>query len=225
MISAIDHWARAHVLKPEDPEIMIYLSLGYSIVGQNDAGKSLVDKCVRIDPINPLAEAIRSLNHFFGGRYEMALEPALEAYKLSPENPMNQLFKAIILVYNDRSDDAYDFICEFVEESSKNMFTQITIFLKYIIKRDKDKLTSLLTPEFVKQIKRDLQHSYHIATFYSYIEEKEESLKWLENAVNRGFINYPLLSEQDKLLNNIRSEERFKMLMKKVKHEWENFEV
>ena len=175
--------------------------------------------------MNPLSDAVRGWHHFFGGRFEIAIDYLFAAYELNPESPMHQFFKAIILVYNDRSDDAYDFICEFVEESSKNMFSQVTIFLKYSIKRDKDKLTSSLTPEFVKQIQRDLQHPYHIATFYSYIEEKEESLKWLENAVNRGFINYPLLSEQDKLLNNIRGEERFKKLMKRVKHEWENFEV
>jgi len=225
MISAIDHWARAHVLKPEDPETMIYLSLGYDLIGQNDAGKSLADKCARIDPINPLAEAIKSWNHFFGGRFEKALELALLAYKLSPESPMHQFFKAIILVYNDRADEAYDFMCEFVEESSKNIFSQVTIFLKYIILRDKGKLTSLLTSEFVKQIQNDLQHSYHIATFYSYAGEKEEALKWLENAINRGFINYPLLSEHDKLLNTIRDDEGFKLLMKRVKYEWENFEI
>ena len=225
LFRAIDHWNQAHQARPEDPEIMIYLSWGYAIAGQDAASKVLVDRCVRVDPLNPLSDAVRGWHHFFGGRFEIAIDYLFAAYELNPESPMHQFFKAIILVYNDRSDDAYDFICEFVEESSKNMFSQVTIFLKYSIKRDKDKLTSSLTPEFVKQIQRDLQHPYHIATFYSYIEEKEESLKWLENAVNRGFINYPLLSEQDKLLNNIRGEERFKKLMKRVKHEWENFEV
>jgi hypothetical protein len=51
------------------------------------------------------------------------------------------------------------------------------------------------------------------------------SLEFLENAVNRGLINYPLISEIDPLLENIRGEERFKKLMERVKYEWENFEV
>ena len=83
----------------------------------------------------------------------------------------------------------------------------------------------MMTPEFVEQVKRDLQHSYHLATFYSYLEEKETSLKWLEKAVNRGFINYPLMAETDPLLVNIRGEKRFKKLMERVKYEWENFKV
>ena len=155
----------------------------------------------------------------------MALDPLFAAYELTPESDMHQFFKALVLFYNDRSGEAYDFICEVVDESSLNIWPQVTVFMKYAIKRDQDKLTSLLTQEFVAQTQRDLQHSYHMATFYSYIDDKEASLKWLENAVNRGFINYPLLNEQDKLLINIRGEKRFRILMKKVKYEWEDFKV
>ena len=225
MIKAMDHWVKAHKSKPEDPEIMVYLSLGYDIVGQDEVARSLVEKCAKIDPINPLNDAIAGWNHFFGGRFDSALDSLLAAYNLSPENPMHQYFKALILVYNDRADEAYEFIFKNVEEQSENIWSQVTIFLKYIIKRDKDKLTLLMTPDFVKKIHCDLQYSYHVATFYAYLDEKEESIKWLENAINRGFINYPLLSEHDKLLNNIRGEERFKKLMERVKYEWENFEV
>ena len=225
MIKAIEHWARAHAGKPEDPEIMVYLSLGYDIVGQNDAGRSLVERCAIIDPINPLNDAIAGWNHFFGGRYDLALDSALAAYNLTPESLIHQFFKALTLVYNHRTDDAYEFICKFVEEPATDAWTQLMILLKYTIKRDKDKFSSLMTSDLAKTMKSDCENSYHLATFFSYLEEQEESFKWLENAVNRGFINYPLLSEHDKLLHNIRGEERFKILMKKVKYEWENFEV
>ena len=44
-------------------------------------------------------------------------------------------------------------------------------------------------------------------------------------SVDLGNINYPLFSELDPWLENIRGEERFKELMVRVKHQWENFEV
>jgi hypothetical protein len=50
-------------------------------------------------------------------------------------------------------------------------------------------------------------------------------LDWLENAVDRGFICYPFLNEYDPFLERIRGEERFRQLMKRVKREWEEFEV
>lgn len=82
-----------------------------------------------------------------------------------------------------------------------------------------------MTPDFVKGIKMDLQFSYHFATFYSYLGDKEKSMELLENAVDRGFINYPLIVEYDPFLENIRGEARFKKLMERVKYDWENFEV
>ena len=64
-----------------------------------------------------------------------------------------------------------------------------------------------------------------IADFYSVIGEYDDSLKWFERAIEWGIINYPLLSEIDPFLENIRGEPRFKKLMEKVKYQWENFEV
>ena len=72
---------------------------------------------------------------------------------------------------------------------------------------------------------KDFSYSLSIAECYSLINKKNEALNWLENTVDRGFINYPFLNEYDPFLENIRGEKRFKKLMERVKNEWENFEV
>jgi non-specific serine/threonine protein kinase len=66
--------------------------------------------------------------------------------------------------------------------------------------------------------------AHHLAGIFSLLGEKNEALDWLENAVNRGFINYPLLAEKDPWLANLRGEDRFQKLMERVKYEWEHFE-
>jgi len=63
-----------------------------------------------------------------------------------------------------------------------------------------------------------------VADYLSLAVAKEEALDWLENAVHRGFINYPFL-QCDPFLDNIRGEERFMKLMEWAKYEWEHFEV
>jgi TolB-like protein/Flp pilus assembly protein TadD len=223
--AAIEHWKRAHMSSPDDPEIMIYLALLYAIIGQTAEAYKLIDTIARIDPINPMCDAVTGWVHFFSGNYDLAVDPLFAAYKLSPESPIHQFFKALILFYNDRAEEAHQFIGEVVDESARNNWTWMTLFIKYAIKGDRDKVNDLLTPEFVLQTRIDLQNSFHIATFYSHMEQKEEALKWLENAVNRGFINYPLLNKQDILLENIRNEEGFKTLMQRVKKEWEDYKI
>jgi lipoprotein NlpI len=222
---AIGQLQRAHSIKPEDPEIMVWLSWGYVLVGRTNAAMSLTDRCIKIDPINPMNYAIKGLIHLFQGRFEFALKPILDMHTVVPESSMWQSWYSIVLLYNDHPKESYEFINECVKEPGQDCIAQMAIFLKYILKGDKNKLFQLLTPEFIKSAKGDCQYSWHMATFYSYLGDKGQSLEWLENAVDKGFINYPFLNEHDKLLNNIRSESRFKKLMERVKYEWENFEV
>jgi hypothetical protein len=90
---------------------------------------------------------------------------------------------------------------------------------------DTDGIPQLLSEDFLMTSKRDHQYSYHIATFYSFLNQIELAIEWLENAVDRGIFNYPLMNEIDPFLENIRGDHRFKKLMERVKYEWENFKV
>ncbi len=221
----IEHILRAHAAKPEDPEILIWLAVGYTLIGRIDAGKAMINKCIKIDPINPMIDSVIGWNHFYDGKFNLALDPLLAACKLTPESGVNQFWKSLVLFYNNRANESHEFICKCAEEPARDSWTQLTIFLKYVIKREKDKLHLLLTPDFVKTQLSDPQNSYLIAALYSYLGEKEKSLEWLEHAVKHGFMNYPFLNEYDPFLENIRSERRFKILMEGVKRQWERFEV
>lgn len=76
-----------------------------------------------------------------------------------------------------------------------------------------------------KRAKKDANYSYGMAQCYSFIKDKEKALDLLEISVSLGFIHYHHLNEYDRTMENIRGEVRFKNLMIKVKHEWENFLV
>jgi len=222
---AIGHFQRAHAIKPDDPDTMGWLSFGYDIVGKTDDAMDLTDRMIMIDPINPMNFGMKAFHHFFQGQFDIAQKGILDLRKIAPESSMWQLWNSIVLVYNERPDESYEFINMNVKEPGQDLIAQLVIFLKYVLKGEKNKLPSLLTSDLLKYCQADCQISWHMATFYSYLDDKDQSLDWLGNAVDRGFINYPFLSEHDILLNNIRGEKRFMKLMKKVKHEWENFEV
>jgi hypothetical protein len=82
-----------------------------------------------------------------------------------------------------------------------------------------------MTSDFQKTVRRDCGFAHYLSCFLALNNLKKEALDWLEIAVKDGLINYPLLAEKDPFLENIRGEPRFKKLMERVKHEWENFEV
>ncbi len=222
---AMDNIIRAHSGKPEDAEIMIWLALAYILIGRSDAADSMISRCAKIDPINPMIDSLIGRNHFYGGRFELAVEPLSSAYNMNPGSGMNQFWKSLILFYNERADEAYEFISKFVREPARDSWTHLSIFLKYVIRGEKDKLHRMMDTDFATIHLSDPQSSYLIAALYSHLGEGEESLRWLESSVERGFNNYPFINVLDPFLANIRSEERFKKLMKEVKLNWESYEV
>ncbi len=63
-----------------------------------------------------------------------------------------------------------------------------------------------------------------MAQVYALLRRPPDALDWLEHAVDAGFINYPFLT-RDRLLDSIRSTDRFDRLMERVKREWETFDT
>ena len=223
---AINHYKQAYNNEPYSLETIQWLAWGYHLVGKSDLAISMTEQCARLDPLSTLNISMyKGLNSFMKGRFDLALQPLSEIFNLSPEASMFQLWKALVLLYNDRIDETIEFINNAVKEPWQDSISGFLLFLKYTLKGDTEKIKSVMSDDLIKSLKMDCQFSWHVAAVYSFINDKNKSLDWLENSVNRGFINYSMLNEYDPLLENIRGEERFKKLIERVKYEWENLEV
>ena len=222
---AIKHYNKAYKSKPSS-ELIQWFSWCCFLVGKSDLAVSLVDQYLRLDPLNTVYHtASKGLIHFMTGHFDLALPLLSEACNFAPEASMWQLWKALALLYNGKITETVEFLSNAVKEPWEDSISGFLVFLKYALKGDAEKMKQVLTDELIKLLQADCQYSWHMASVYSYINDRNKSLEWLENAVNRGFINYQMLNEYDPLLENIRGEERYKRLMKRVKYEWENFEV
>jgi len=132
---------------------------------------------------------------------------------------------AHIMAINNKIDEAKEAIEDQILKFPDNSWTYLAEFLLIALKGQKKNVKSVVNDKLISTARFDETYSWFMAECYSLLNIKEEAISWLENAVNRGFINYPFISKYDPFLKNIRSEERFKKLMKHVKNEWENFEV
>ena len=83
----------------------------------------------------------------------------------------------------------------------------------------------MVTEELRIAMSWDNLYPIFMANCYALINETDDAIDWIEESVKWGFINFNFYNEYNPLLENIRGEKRFKELMQKVKHEWDNFEV
>jgi non-specific serine/threonine protein kinase len=211
-----------------DPDALLarlMLVLVYWEAGKTSAALPLIEKCLETDPFNLICYLHQVGVRFFDGQFDLALESSLRAFKMAPDVPFISFWHAVVLAYNQRFDEAFLLVDQAAQAAHQDIQTELGLFMKYALKGEKEKIKLLLTPEFVSTAERDLQASYNLATFYAKLGDNENALNWLINAVNRGFINYPMLIQRDPWLANIRGEPRFKKLMERVKYEWEHFEV
>jgi serine/threonine protein kinase/tetratricopeptide (TPR) repeat protein len=225
MQEAVGDLKRALSFDSNNADAMLQLARVYASCGQISAAARLVKKLLEIDPLNTITYSLPGYLDILEGNFEKAPESYQKMSQMDPHNPVSLWFYAWSLAFAGRTEEAYALIDQLAENAPGTVYTSLALFTKYALQGKKIEALEAVTPQLkiaakgVEYLSRDMAHGYAL------IDEKEEALDWLENAIDRGFIAYPFLNDHDPFLQNIRGEERFKKLMERIKYEWETFET
>jgi TolB-like protein/tRNA A-37 threonylcarbamoyl transferase component Bud32 len=222
---ALLHYKNALAVNPIELNVLRKLAYTYIVnIGKPAAALPLMERARQVDPLEPWKYLSQGMLHFYDGQYPAALDQCRRFYEADTASPLSQFFYAWMLVCNEDRDEAFSIIDASAKSTPDNVCTRFGLLLKYGVLKDRKKAFGEMTSDFQRTCKRDPEWSYYVALMLSLLDAKPEALDWLENAVNRGFINYPVL-ERTPLLDNLRGEERFKKLLERAKYEWEHFEA
>jgi serine/threonine protein kinase/Tfp pilus assembly protein PilF len=224
IIDAIRTFKKALESNPFEQRALTGLAICYSITGKASEAYATVDIMKAHDPLNPWWHSILSDCYQYDCQFYAALEQSRLYYQAERTSPMAIGNYSWALTSNGMRDEALAVINDAGPESTRNVQTVFYLLLKYALLKDKESAWRLMTTEFQKTCRRDAEWSYILAERLSLLGTKKEALDWLENAINRGFIDYPLF-QCDPFLDGIRGEEQFRKLMEHAKYEWEYFEV
>jgi non-specific serine/threonine protein kinase len=223
--AAAQHFKHALAVNPGEFEALHGLAVVYVYSGKISAAAPLSERLIEMDPLNPISHNFQGAMYFWDGRFDLALERLRKAYQMDPENKVVQSYYVLTLARLNRVEEASSIIEKSALTAPNNIFTKWMLMTKYGLMKDKGKTLREMTPALKKICQEEIGGSYFASFILSLLDEKKEALDWLENAVDRGFLNYPMMAERDPFLANIRGEPRFKKLMERVKYEWEQFEV
>jgi non-specific serine/threonine protein kinase len=212
-------------LDPNNPRPREYLVYITSVAGKIHVSSMLLPKLLDIDPLTPLFQCFPGWIEYMEGNFKGALKFMQKMYHMDPENPLYGILYANFLTRIQQFEEAYSIIDKVAKKAPETNLVYLGLFRKYALIGEEKEALKMATPKFQDAMRWDEQFSWEMAANFSLIGHKQKALDWLENAVTRGFINYPFLKDYDPLLQNIRGEERFIKLMERVKYEWENFKV
>jgi len=221
----IGHLKRSLASDPNNYETLLWLGAFSAHLGKYDACERFLSRMIRIDPFNPMNFMCPALVQIFQGQFDHAMSTLNNFRQALWQSVPVQYFCAMVLAYTNRFEEAFVAFDQMFKIEPDSNFSICGQMLKYSLQGSKSAALQLYTPKLKSWAKRDFGYSNTLAEIFSVLDQKEEALNWLENAVNRGMINYHFFNEIDPLFKNIRGEERFKKLMERVKKEWEEFEV
>ncbi len=222
----MQHLKRAVALDPNHTGALVFLVVAYaSHAGRPSSADDLAKRLVEIDPLTPLSVFVVGYYHWMAGRLEEALSAFESALALEPDMTWMNVNVAYLLVWMGRREEAVEKLDEIIQSECQDYWTEWAIFLRRASEGDTSGALGALSEDTTSYFWKDPDMPWIVASTYALAGAKDEALEWLEHAVDRGWINYPLFAEQDPLLENIRGEERFKELMVGVKARWESFEA
>jgi TolB-like protein/Flp pilus assembly protein TadD len=216
---------RALTINPTEPLALAGLAMTYTVTGKIPQAEAVVNRLMQVDPLEWLTHWCQGAVHVYAGRFDLALEPWRGMYEREPEHPGGLVSYAILLAYRGEIPLALAILEGAKGAESTNALHKLARILRHAIVGDKEGVDREITPELEKTARRDPWWCHWIAGPYALLGAVPDAIRWAEQGVSVGLINYPMLSEHDPFLHKLRGETRYEELLEKAKHQWESFEV
>jgi len=210
---------------PNDPDTLSWLCAICSFGGKGYAVSSMAQRLIEVDPLTPVWQMVPGLVALLSGEFGRAQAPFERALKSEPQNPMLRFVYAQILALDGRVGESIEKLEAMSGDAGDNFFAQLAKFYVRALRRDKVGALGCASDELKSAAIVDMNYAWIMAQAYALIDEVPTSLEWLNAAVERGFINFPLLHHLDPFLENVRGEPAFASLMLTTRQRWEAFEV
>ena len=215
----------ARRIEPNNPDTLALLSNCYLLSGQPAAARPLIEQLVAIDPLTPLTRCMPGYASLIEGDFGAAIEPYRQMFDMDRGNPMARLFYVWVLALNDRRQEMASLVDTIPLEVRETIPARLTAFFAHALAGDRTKAAGMLTPEIDAAANSNDLFPRFLAQGYALAGMPDRAIDWLKIAVDRGFINYPFLSQHDPFVKRLHRDERFIALLATVRVRWEAFEA
>jgi len=216
---------RAIAADPNDSDTLSWYSAVCGLSGKAHAAMPLARRILEIDPLTPVYRFIPGLLSLMGGDFAEALPSFEEAIRLDPSNTMLLWCRGQILALLRRDQEAITQFQAIQQIDATHFFAQLGAIMQAALASDGQAFATAVNQELLEIVACDPHYSWNAAQCYALMGDTAASLDWIEKAMSKGFINYPMISRWDPLLTPIRHADRYDEIADTMRERWEHFEV
>jgi non-specific serine/threonine protein kinase len=216
---------RSIAVDPNDSDSLSWYSAVCALSGKAHAAMPLARRILEIDPLTPVYRFVPGLLSLMAGEFADALPPFEDALRLDAANPLLLCLRAHALALDGKVGDAIAQFETLERLCGDHYFCQLGAIMTAALRGDTAASEQRITPEFKDITAADPHYSWMLAECYALLDQQDLALFWLRKAIDKGFLNYPMIGRWDPLLSNVRRHADFPKLLQQLRELWEKFEV
>ncbi|MGC2160295.1 MAG: protein kinase [Silvibacterium sp.] len=216
---------RSIAADPNDPDSLSWYSALCALCGKAHAAMPLARRILEIDPLTPVYRFVPGLLSLMAGEFADALPAFDDALRLDPANPMLLYLRGQALALDGKTSEAIIQFEAMERHCGDHYFCQLGGMMIDALRGDATAAERRSTPGFEEITAADPHYSWALAECCSLLGRLDDALAWLQKAVDKGFLNYPMIGRWDPLLAGVRGHAGFSGLLRRTRELWERFEV
>lgn len=211
---------RAYELLPDDPSVMLMLGYLSSLAGQIERAERLYDRALEIDPLTPLNHGMPGFNAVMDGRPEDAVAAYERFNEMDPKHPMGLWSTVWVLLLSRRIADAAKALERVEATAPDGPYVSLARAQVLGASGQPDQALAAISKELLALARHNEMWSRELTHCYALAGDVDEAVRWFQNTVRIGSINYPFWARYDWMLDHIRGDERFQKILEEVRVEW-----
>ena len=209
------YFRKALELNPNYADVLAFMAQALVIEGLPEEAIKNINKAMELDPLNDTYKALYTMCLYFTGKNDEAYSFINEAIEKKPEHPMlNSSMRAVFHAQEMHEEEYQSWLKKYSMAKDSTAVTElkrgydsggyevaIQNLIHHLIRKFK------YTPEYVP--------AWQIATLYARIEDKKNTVDWLERAYDQHSISLPFILI-DPLFDSMWDDENFADLVNKL---------
>lgn len=217
---AIDALIEADRQQPDDAETLGVLINCLLISDRADEAMPHIKRLMLIDPLTPLTACLPGWYRVLEGDFEGALPYYREMLERDPANPMARLFNLWVMILADQEAALRRLASESDGASSESPPDRIAAFLVEAFFGNAERAGQLLGEDIEALASANDILPRFLADGFALLGDADSAARWIDVAVERGFLHYPFLAERNRLMTGLAEHPAIRRAIGRLRQRW-----
>ena len=220
---AILHLRRAATFDPTS-DALAWLAYVCSISGLAAEARRHIDRAESLDPLHAVNHGVKAWIEMIDGRFEAALACGRRAMELAPGDQWTAALTGLYATYAGRDPEARE-LFQRALGMENGIFAKVTTLMLLALDGDRPGVADALGRGGLREhAATDEQSAWWLAALLARVGERDEALRWLDCALDLGFVHFRFFGEVDPWLAPLRGDDRFVEILHRAAARQRSFE-